>query len=144
MTDILEVHFIDLEKLRKGKGIENVKVSLMRWLRFLASKSKEELEMLARSDNELNGAYEDLKKMSADDKLRLQYEARQAWLMDERSRLKQERKEGKEEGREEGKEEERLVIAKNALKKGLDKILVAELTGLSDNEIDKLTQEINK
>ena len=96
--------------------------------------------MLARSDNELNGAYEDLKKMNADDKLRLQYEARQAWLMDERSRIKQARKEGKEEG----KEEERLVIAKNALKKGLDKILVAELTGLSDNEIDKLTQEINK
>ena len=132
MTDIFEVHFIDLEKLRKGKGIGNVGVSLLRWLRFLASKNKEELEMLARSDNELNGAYEDLKKMSADDKLRLQYEARQAWLMDERSRIKQARKEGK------------LEVAQNALKKGLDRILIAELTGLLDNEIDKLAEEINK
>lgn len=92
LTEVLEVHFIDLEKLRQGKGIGGIDPSLLRWLRFLASKSKEELEMLARNDKEIKEAVEDLKKMGADEKLRREYEAREAWLMDERSRIKQAKK----------------------------------------------------
>lgn len=104
--------------------------------------------MLARNDNELKGAYEDLQRISADDRLRREYEAREAWLMDERSRLKQARREGMEEGMQKGVEKGmqkgvekgKLEIAKNALEEGLDMELIEKLTGLSRNELENKQQ----
>ncbi|MEM7658302.1 MAG: hypothetical protein AAF399_19405, partial [Bacteroidota bacterium] len=46
--------------------------------------------------------------------------------------------EGKEEGREEGREAEKLAIAREMLRKGLDSALIAELTGLRTEEIERL------
>ncbi|HZK02769.1 MAG TPA: PD-(D/E)XK nuclease family transposase [Anaerovoracaceae bacterium] len=144
LKNVLEVHFIDLEKLRSGKGIQGMEASLLRWLRFLASKSREELEMLARNDKELKGAYEDLKIMSADERLRREYEAREAWLMDERSRVNQARREGLAEGMEMGRAGGIIEVAQNALKEGMGKPLIQKLTGLSKDEIDKLEKDINR
>ena len=46
--------------------------------------------------------------------------------------------EGKAEGRIEGRTEEKLEIARNMKKKGLEATLIAETTGLSLEEIEKL------
>ncbi|MCB0515733.1 MAG: Rpn family recombination-promoting nuclease/putative transposase [Chitinophagales bacterium] len=46
--------------------------------------------------------------------------------------------EGKAEGKAEGKEERAIEIARNILGKGLDISLISELTGLSQEEIEKL------
>ena len=136
LTDVLEIHFIDLEKLRRGMGIEGIDSSLLKWLRFLAAKQREEFEMLAKNDKELQNAYEHLQEISADDRKRMEYEAREAWLMDQRTRELLARAEGKAEGKTEGMEK----VARNAIKEGMDITLIARLTGLSEQEIKRLAK----
>ena len=48
------------------------------------------------------------------------------------------RKEGRKEGKKAGREQERIKIAKKALKKGTPIEFIAELTGLSIEEIEEL------
>ena len=132
LTDVLEIHFIDLEKLRRGMGIEGIDSSLLKWLRFLAAKHREEFEMLAKNDKELQNAYEHLQEISADDRKRMEYEAREAWLMDQRTRELLARAEGKTEGIEK--------VARNAIKEGMDITLIARLTGLSEEKIKRLAK----
>jgi predicted transposase/invertase (TIGR01784 family) len=159
LTDVLEVHFLDLEKLRSGLGIKGLDPSMLKWLRFLAAKRKEEFEMLAKEDKELNRAYERLQQVSADDEARLWYEARQKWLLDQRTLevvarenaekaleegrakgLAEGRTKGLAEGLAEGQAKAKTQIALNALKEGIDITLIVKLTGLSEAEIDKLTE----
>ncbi len=93
--------------------------------------------MLARNDKEIKDAYEYLQEISADDKKRMEYEAREIWLMDQRTREILAR----EEGMAKGREEVLLGVIKNALKKGLDMTFVEELTGLSRAEIESLVKK---
>jgi predicted transposase/invertase (TIGR01784 family) len=145
LTDVLEIHFIDLEKLRNGMGIDGIDLPLLKWLRFLAARSKGEFEMLARKDKEISEAYLRLQELSADDKQRMQYEAREAWLMDQRTREALAKEEGIVKGREEGIAkgiaEEKRETAIKALNKGIDINLIEELTGLSRGEIEKLADK---
>ena len=59
-------------------------------------------------------------------------------LLDKEWALKDE---GKTEGRIEGKREEKIEIAKNMLKKKMDKSLICELTNLTEEEITALEEE---
>ena len=52
--------------------------------------------------------------------------------------LEEGREEGREKGREEGRVNEKLEIARNALAKGSTPDFVAEITGLSLEEIEEL------
>ena len=142
LTDKEEIHFLDLEKLRKGMGIDGLDASLLKWLRFLASKTKGELEMLARKDKEIKTAYEYLQEISVNDQKRMEYEAREKWLMDQRTREVLAREEGMEKGMAEGIEKGILKVAKNALRQGMDMALIENLTGLSNAEIEKLKRSI--
>ena len=47
----------------------------------------------------------------------------------------------KDEGKTEGKREEKIEIAKNMLKKKMDKTLISELTNLTEEEITTLEEE---
>ncbi|MBP5400929.1 MAG: Rpn family recombination-promoting nuclease/putative transposase [Bacteroidales bacterium] len=51
------------------------------------------------------------------------------------------RNEGREEGREEGIEEARRLLAKNMLAKGLAPSLIAEISGLTEEEVSTLAKE---
>jgi predicted transposase/invertase (TIGR01784 family) len=48
------------------------------------------------------------------------------------------RKEGRQQGLEEGREEEKLQTAKNLLNLGIDKNVICEATGLTQDDLDKL------
>jgi hypothetical protein len=51
------------------------------WMRFLGAKSRKEFEKMAKEDFYIDEAYEMLKHMSADEKKRLEYEAREkVWM----------------------------------------------------------------
>lgn len=52
--------------------------------------------------------------------------------------------EGMAKGREEGREAEKAEVAKNALKKGMDKDLIADLTGLPREKIEKIARDNGK
>jgi predicted transposase/invertase (TIGR01784 family) len=151
LTDVLEIHFLDLEKLRSGQDIKGLKPSMLKWLRFLAAKRKEEFEMLAKEDKELDRAYERLQQISADDEARIWYELRQKGILDQRTieaegrekalkALEEGRAEGKAVGMEEGRAESLKEVAANALQKGMDIALIASITGLSEEEIKTLAK----
>ena len=70
----------------------------MEWMRFLRGQNKEELKEVAKGNEYLEGAYEDLVKMSLDKKKRLQYEAREKAILDYRSNMEGAEKRGFQRG----------------------------------------------
>ena len=67
---------------------------IIKWMRFLAAESREDFEKMAGEDNYINEAYEVLQKLSADERKRLEYEARQKAIMDYDSQMSSSREEG--------------------------------------------------
>lgn len=65
---------------------------------------------MAHTDEYIGEACEELKKLSADERKRLEYEAREKALRDYNSQVKSYYDRGREDGREEGREESRERI----------------------------------
>ena len=83
-------------------------------------------------------AADELKRLSADKQTRIIIEAREKALRDEATLISENRQEARKEGLEQGRNEREIEIAKNALDKGLDLSTVSAITGLSEEEIQKL------
>ena len=99
LTDVLEVHFLELPKLfEKEIPIEENDV-IAQWMLFIDGRSKEVMEMLAEKNTDIGNAYNLLKIISKDEKARMAYEAREAELMDQRTRVRSALVEGKNEKR---------------------------------------------
>ena len=90
-TDLLEIYVLELKKLPPEQKEE---LLIIKWMRFLAAESREDFEKMAGEDNYINEAYEDLQKLSADERKRLEYEARQKAIRDYDSQMSSSREEG--------------------------------------------------
>ena len=90
-TDLLEIYVLELKKLPPEQKEEPL---IIKWMRFLAAESKEDFEKMAGEDNYINEAYEVLQKLSADERKRLEYEARQKAIRDYDSQMSSSREEG--------------------------------------------------
>ena len=101
-NDKMELQILELKKLpgeiRTGEDIVN-------WMRFFNGKNRKEFEDMAQRDEYLDEAYEALKRLSADDEKRLEYEAREKALRDHISMSEGMKEEGMEEGIEKGRKE---------------------------------------
>ena len=94
---MLEIHVLELEKLPKEEQDES---GIIRWMRFW-EQSREEFEKMAKEDSYIDEAYEMLKHMSADEKKRLEYEAREKAIRDYNSQIQSAEEKGeKRENRE--------------------------------------------
>ena len=138
LTDVLEVHFCELKKLRKGIDISDADDPSLDWMRFIGARTKGEMEMLAQNNEAIKDAFDYLQVISKDEEKRLAYESRQLWLMDQRTREKVAREEGKEEGRQEGKQERDVEIVKNLGAMGMSALDIAKATGLMVEQVEKL------
>ena len=78
---------------------------IVKWMRFFNGKSRKEFEDMAQADIYMGEAYEALKRLSADEKKRLEYEAREKALRDYNCQINCAEKRGREEGRREGRTE---------------------------------------
>ncbi|GHS95211.1 hypothetical protein AGMMS50276_09940 [Synergistales bacterium] len=98
--------------------------------------------MLATKTPKMNMAVSRLKQLSADERTRMLYEARELYVMDEMARiegaLKKGRLEGHREGHLEGHREKAMEIARKMLNRGTEPKIIAEDTGLSVEELDNL------
>lgn len=125
------------------------------------------INILNEKYNEIQKALQALEEVINKDKIAwMEYEAREAALLDERTRLKCAREkgikkgieegikegrekgikkgteEGREEGREEWRKEARIVVAKKLIKSRLLDIKgIVEATGLSESEVNKLFED---
>ena len=77
---------------------------LIRWMRFLRGKSRKEFEEMAKKDEYIEEAYNELKKLSLDEQKRLGYELRQKAVRDHNMMMKSAEKRGLEIGEKRGLE----------------------------------------
>ncbi|MFR6485433.1 MAG: Rpn family recombination-promoting nuclease/putative transposase [Intestinibacter bartlettii] len=139
LSDIQEIHFIEIPKLEDGSDEKDM---LVAWIEFLKNPESEKVRSLEMSVDEIREAKDELIKMSNDDTQRELYEMRAKTLRDKISALNEaERKgikKGREEGRKEGEQNKAIEIAKSLIKLGLDKESIAKSTGLDLCEVEKL------
>jgi predicted transposase/invertase (TIGR01784 family) len=96
LTDVLEIHTLELPKLPVEIKKEDL---LLFWLMMFKAHRLEEYEMLAAKNPTIGKTVDILKKLSADDKARLAYEAREKARRDEFARINEARNSGKIEGK---------------------------------------------
>ncbi|GAB6173089.1 Rpn family recombination-promoting nuclease/putative transposase [Paradesulfitobacterium aromaticivorans] len=130
LTDILEVHFLEIPKLIDSEIPRDENDPIIEWMEFLDAKSQGVIEMLAEKNKDIKKAYDLLQIISKDEKARMRYEAREAELRDQLTRIKSAKKEGKAEGK--------VEVAKNLLDMGMEISKVAKVTGLSKEEVKML------
>ena len=147
LSDIQEIHFIEIPKLEDGSDEKDM---LVAWIEFLKNPESEKVRSLEMSVDEIREAKDELIKMSNDDTQRELYEMRAKTLRDkvsalneaERKGIKKGREEGRKEGRKEGIEEgeknKAREIAKSLINLGLDKEAISKSTGLDLCEVEKL------
>ena len=142
LTDKLEIHIIELEKLKNKDGKEKLK----QWCKFIKMP-----ESVGESTmKEIKMAKEELNKISQDKKERRLAELREKAIMDEMairdSGYNDGKKEGIEQGIEKGKNEglkigkkiRSIEIAKEMLKENLDLAVISKVTGLSSDELKNI------
>ena len=128
LSDLLEIHFIEIPKLDKNSDEKDM---LVAWTEFLKNPESEKVRSLEMTIEEIREAKDELVRLSNDEEQRQIYEMRSKILKDKISALNKAKKEGVEEGIKQGK----IEIAKS-LKGLLEDEVIAEKTGL-DLEIIK-------
>lgn len=87
----MEIYVLELKKLPLEQKNE---LLVVKWMRFLSAERREDFEKMAEEDTYINEAYEVLQKLSADERKRLEYEARQKAILDYNSQMSSSREEG--------------------------------------------------
>lgn len=124
-TDLLELHILELPKLpaARAKLAHGEMISdelVIRWMEFFSGKTQEDFETMAKQDEYIEEAVNTIFELSADEQKRLEYEAREKAIRDDRARRNWAIKTGLEEGRKQG--------LKQGLEQGLTQGLEQGLT----------------
>ena len=122
-----EMHILELPKLPPEQKSET---DLMQWMRFLNGKRREDFEKMAKKNSCFEEAYKELEKLSADEKKRLEYEARQKAIRDRDILIKT----GENRGRKE--------IILSMIEAGLPLEQIAEITKETLETIQELKKKM--
>ena len=126
LTDIIEMHFIEIPKLENGSDEKDM---LVAWTEFLKNPESEKVRGLEMSIEEIRQAKDELIRMSNDSSQREIYDMRANALRDKISELNA--------AEQKGRKEEKIEIAKNLLDI-LDNETIALKTGLTIDEVQQL------
>ena len=126
-TDIMEIHVLELGKLPPEDQNEE---GIIRWMRFLNAKSRKELKEMAKQDEYFGEAYEELERLSADEKKRLEYETRLKYKRDKYAQLHYATRIGREEGQNE--------MIRSMWKAGVSEEQIASIAQKTVEEVRKL------
>lgn len=129
LTDICEIHFIEIPKLRQLK-LKDEKDMLEVWVEFLRDPESEVIRSIETTNQDLKKAKDKLYKLSQSKEDRELYFLREKSIRDEISALSK----AKEEGMQKGAKNKELEIAKNLLDV-LDDNTISLKTGLSLEEV---------
>jgi len=126
--DLFEINTLELPKLQPDGTM------LFNWLRLFTAKTKEEFDMVAKTSPEIATAVGVIMELSEDERTRLLAEAREKYRRDEEAR--------REDAYEDGERNKAIDIAKSLLLKKQPMEMVAEVTGLSLEEVKALALEL--
>ena len=137
MTNVFELHIIELPKLKRLINIADEEKELAIWIKFLTN--PEELGELDMCENEeLKRAKEEFDNIQNDEYEQRMAELRMKHIMDTKAIEEYGYDKGLEEGIKQGKMQDKLEIARKLLKKGKSIEEIMELTELKKEEIEKL------
>ena len=154
----LELHTIELNKFSSGASEElsdlvaKIKTSLDIWIAFLTRNDLLKIDNLPKelNDNNLKKALEVLNVMNFSSEERELYDDHLKWLMIEANTLKKAENKAREEGEAKGKEEGIAIgetrgiekVAISMLKQKIDDSLIQSVTGFSQDELNKLKNNL--
>ena len=136
LTDVMELHILELPKLLKintGNNIKERKLAV--WCKFILNPNKLEEKELSENE-EVKKAKEEYDKIKKDKKEQWLADLRLIHMMDTKAVEEYGYDKGVEKGLEQGKKE-KIEIAKKLLKTGMTIQEVMEITNLTKEEIEK-------
>ena len=141
LTNKFEIHILELEKVKEEykKNKENKKAQ---WLLFLDDPETKEVKEIMEKNEDVKEAVIEVRKLSQDEQLQREAELREKAIMDEKAIYQAGLDNGKEEGRAEGEKightKAIKEMAKKLLKQDMKIETIAEITGLTIEEIEAL------
>lgn len=135
LTQKLEIDIIELPKII---GKEKEQDNLLDWLYFLENPKSERVTEKMKENENLKEAVKKLDNLSEDEKMQRIADLRQKAIMDEKAIYEKGLEVGIEKGIMEGSQKEKIEIAKKMLELKIDKETIAEATGLTEQEIEKI------
>ena len=146
LTDLLEIHFLNLSAVKGTEIRQTVSTKkqekLLNWLRFIETDDKEERAMLAQENSMMTKASQVMDIFYLDEQERKRYEAAWEYESDRLSMISESERKGLErglaEGEARGSRQAKLETAAAFKRFGFDIDKIAEGTGLSREEIEKL------
>ncbi len=143
LTNLSQIHFIELPKAEKGGIIENE--MLQKWVKFINNPSSEEVEMFSSEYVEIGEAKKILSIASLKNKIRDLYYAREdarrekaSWEEHKKNFVKNLLEKETKKILEQGSHTAKLETASNLKKMGMTYDQISEATGLSLVEIQDL------
>ena len=157
LTDRLEIVILEIPKAKRlyKRGERN---EIIEWLMFMDNPNNKEVEEIMDYNKAIKKAAEELEQVSGDEHLRYIAELKLKGIMDEAAAMdyaeehgynagfergekegfEKGEKEGVKEGIKEGIKKNRIETARNMLKENIDKDIIMKVTGLSEEEIEKI------
>lgn len=115
LTDLQEIHFIEIPKLKRFESTEEIVDLLEGWVEFLRDPESEVIRKLEMSNKEIREAKDELYRLSRNSKERELYYLREKSLRDEISALANAEEKGLKEGLKQGLLEGKLESARSLL-----------------------------
>ena len=137
LTDLEEIHFIEIPKLKKINSEKDIVDVLEGWVEFLRDPESEVVRKLEMTNKEIREAKDELYRLSMDEKERALYFIREKSIRDEISALANAEEKGMERGIKKGERNKAIKIAKSLLDV-LDIETISIKTGLSIKEIEDI------
>ena len=138
LTDVVEIHFLELPKFRKKKDKEYRENAIERWLMFLEKDTPETtLKELMSLDTAIEKAEQKIEYLSSDEEaMRIYYERERS--LHERANMISS---AEERGREEGDLNRAKIAIRNMLLKGMNKELISEMLEVSIELVEEVYKE---
>ena len=128
LTDLQEIHFIEIPKLKRFESTEEIVDLLEGWVEFLRDPESEVIRKLEMSNKEIREAKDELYRLSRNSKERELYYLREKYLRDEISALANAKEKGLKEGLKQGLFEGKLESARSFLDILDDDTIATKLT----------------
>ncbi|MBF8984832.1 Rpn family recombination-promoting nuclease/putative transposase [Lutibacter sp. B2] len=144
LTDLVEIHFIEIPKFKELKEKNLKEDKLQRWLTFFSNDiSNETLRELMDMDKDIKRAEERLEYLGSDPEMLEIYKAREKALHERANMINSAREEGMEKGMAKGMEKGIEKMTQNLLAMGMDMEFIMNATGLDKEKIKQIKQSLN-
>ena len=136
LNNDVKYYYIELEKFRKENP--DMTRTINHWLSFLDMERGELLEMACEKNDKVKKAVENYEVLTGDEEVKRLSEIRLMSNLEEKSALHCAREEGREEGKKHGEKQKQKEIAQKLKEQKMPIKQIAEITGLSEKEIEAL------